>query len=326
MDPILGVLVVVWFVKILAEDAYSAYRGTPNPRVERRVARQRARSRNRAWGALVNYLGDVAEDARDEAAERRRVKRERQRRERELAEAQAEEELAERAELRPHHFVGNGTSPLCAFAYGGDFSFGCGHPKHDPIHIQDVTGDQPVDVDLDDKEETRPSRRIDGQPETETDGRFFDLREFGYTGWIDQDGYAVEGPDFVKSEPVMARPSNVIPFRAPGAATQKENPMTTTTTTAEVTGLDPAIAYADALAEYAGEHGPAGNEGYIGFLTDSKVAGEAITSAHEMQEAFANAQAAAQRHKAELEKQLSVQEAYDSNPDAGDKEFMRNGR
>lgn len=34
------------------------------------------------------------------------------------------------------------------------------------------------------------SRRFDRQPETEADKRFFDLRESGYTGPIDQDGYA----------------------------------------------------------------------------------------------------------------------------------------
>ena len=32
------------------------------------------------------------------------------------------------------------------------------------------------------------SRRPDGRPETAADRRFFDLRESGYTGWIDQDG------------------------------------------------------------------------------------------------------------------------------------------
>ncbi len=40
------------------------------------------------------------------------------------------------------------------------------------------------------------TRRIDGRPETDADRRFFDLRESGYTGPIDQDGYAVtSGPD-----------------------------------------------------------------------------------------------------------------------------------
>jgi hypothetical protein len=45
-----------------------------------------------------------------------------------------------------------------------------------------------------------PSRRFDGKPETDADRRFFDLPESGYTGWIDQDGYAVDGPTFVHSE------------------------------------------------------------------------------------------------------------------------------
>jgi len=39
------------------------------------------------------------------------------------------------------------------------------------------------------------SRRVDNKPETAADTRFFDLREGGYTGWIDQDGNAVEDLD-----------------------------------------------------------------------------------------------------------------------------------
>lgn len=38
----------------------------------------------------------------------------------------------------------------------------------------------------------RPTRRVDGEPETEADTRFFDLRESGYTGPIDQDGYPAD--------------------------------------------------------------------------------------------------------------------------------------
>src|SRR6266511_3934037 len=34
------------------------------------------------------------------------------------------------------------------------------------------------------------TRRVDGKPETDADRRFFDLRESGYRGPIDQDGYA----------------------------------------------------------------------------------------------------------------------------------------
>jgi len=39
------------------------------------------------------------------------------------------------------------------------------------------------------------TRRVDGKPETERDKKFFDLREGGYTGWIDQDGNAVDDVD-----------------------------------------------------------------------------------------------------------------------------------
>jgi hypothetical protein len=35
------------------------------------------------------------------------------------------------------------------------------------------------------------SRRVDGKPETARDRRFFDLRESGFAGPIDQDGRAV---------------------------------------------------------------------------------------------------------------------------------------
>jgi hypothetical protein len=42
----------------------------------------------------------------------------------------------------------------------------------------------------------QPTRRWDGKPETPADTRFYDLRASGYTGPIDQDGYAVtSGPD-----------------------------------------------------------------------------------------------------------------------------------
>jgi hypothetical protein len=45
-----------------------------------------------------------------------------------------------------------------------------------------------------------PSRRFDRAPETESDTRFFDLRESGYDGWIDQDGYATTGPTWLDSD------------------------------------------------------------------------------------------------------------------------------
>lgn len=40
----------------------------------------------------------------------------------------------------------------------------------------------------------RRDRTWDGSPETPAETRFFDLRESGYTGWIDESGYAVACP------------------------------------------------------------------------------------------------------------------------------------
>ncbi|WP_306834825.1 hypothetical protein [Catenuloplanes nepalensis] len=51
-----------------------------------------------------------------------------------------------------------------------------------------------VKADVDDTAAAPRSRCWDGSPESDADRRFFDLRESGYTGWIDQDGYPVEDP------------------------------------------------------------------------------------------------------------------------------------
>ena len=40
--------------------------------------------------------------------------------------------------------------------------------------------------------ESNDSRRVDGKPETAADKKFFDLRESGYDGPIDQDGNKAE--------------------------------------------------------------------------------------------------------------------------------------
>ena len=52
--------------------------------------------------------------------------------------------------------------------------------EHRPLMFRRLRGD-----------EATGTRRVDGKPETDADKRFFDLRESGYTGPINQDGYAV---------------------------------------------------------------------------------------------------------------------------------------
>lgn len=94
----------------------------------------------------------------------------------------------------------------------------------------------------------------------------------------------------------------------------------------EVVGLDQAIGYASGLATFAGEHTPAGNEGYLGRLAGAEVTGDGLASGQAMQDAFAAAGAAATAHTAELIKQKTVQQAYDQDPDAGDKSYLAGTR
>jgi hypothetical protein len=61
------------------------------------------------------------------------------------------------------------------------------------------------------------TRRPDGKPETEADKRFFDLRESGYAGPIDQDGHAVPQPTggttMATSDPARGPASRITPGR-----------------------------------------------------------------------------------------------------------------
>ena len=49
------------------------------------------------------------------------------------------------------------------------------------------------------------TRRVDGRPETAADTRFFDLRESGYDGPVDQDGYKATSGRVVEILAAMRR-------------------------------------------------------------------------------------------------------------------------
>jgi hypothetical protein len=62
--------------------------------------------------------------------------------------------------------------------------------------------------------EVSGTRRLDGEPETDADKRFFDLRDSGYTGPINQDGYAVSDPPAnTPGGPVSMAVSRIAPER-----------------------------------------------------------------------------------------------------------------
>lgn len=265
MDPFLGVMFVLWCIKVLAEDGYATVTGQSNPRLDRRRARQKSRANNPIWTQFVGWLGDVAEDARTEQARARQEKRERE------AEARRKRDLEE-------------------------------HPTVDAEYTIDPDP-QPQPAPAADQEEPRRPR---SHAELTADECDYDICPIHGKGRQQQ------------PEPEQTRP-NQNTGDAPNQNTEGDD-------MSEIQGLDQAIAYAAAVAAMASKHATAGNEGYIGHLTERNVSGEALQSAHDMQAAMSGAMAAAEHHKSELEKQKAVQEAYDQNPDAGDQEFQTAGR
>jgi len=91
----------------------------------------------------------------------------------------------------------------------------------------------------------------------------------------------------------------------------------------EITGLQSAIAYAEAQAHAAEQNSLAGGEAYLSSLQGFEVSGQAIEAVALAQEASSDAAAAWRYAAAELAKQLTVKEAYDAVPDAGSKAFVQ---
>ncbi len=91
----------------------------------------------------------------------------------------------------------------------------------------------------------------------------------------------------------------------------------------EVLNLQQALDYAQAMA--ATHEEVAADEQYLASLTAAKVDGEALASAVAAQEASQVAADMWAAHYREMEKQMVVKEAYDANPDAGDKDFQTGG-
>lgn len=90
----------------------------------------------------------------------------------------------------------------------------------------------------------------------------------------------------------------------------------------EATGLPTAIAYAEAAAQAHDTFATAGSEGYVNALVGFELGDESIGSAREAQEASTNAAAKWAAHAEVLKKQQTGREFYQSNPDAGNKQFL----
>ncbi|MFC6017819.1 hypothetical protein ACFP2T_16580 [Plantactinospora solaniradicis] len=122
-------------------------------------------------------------------------------------------------------------------------------------------------------------------------------------------------------EPKDTRPDAVI-YQFPNPKKiEKEIRMATS----EVTGLSTALAFAQTAADAHASFATGGTEGYTGALAQHGVGDGCISSAKEAQEASSIAAAKWAKHHEDLTAQLNVKEAYQGNPDAGNKQFLLNG-
>jgi hypothetical protein len=304
-------VMIVWLLKNAAMDVSCAIKGTPNPRYE--MKKQKARAAGQSLPAqprygTKDYVMDFVADALAAKTEARRAQAAKKR-----AAEQPIDQLVEATREKPNAGPSSNGNPAGARGITEPPPAKPTTPRPTvPAPVPPSRPAAPIPAPASDPVKPAPQptpARVASQaaPPKPTAGSRIPPAQ------------PVAAP--AESTPAPTMPDNVIPlFRTPN----KEKIMPTVN--GEVTGLDPAISYAKALAHFAGEHGQAGNEGYIGFLANSKVSGDGLQSAHDMQEAFANAQAVAERHAAELSKQKTVQEAYNTNPDAGDKAFQQNGQ
>lgn len=93
----------------------------------------------------------------------------------------------------------------------------------------------------------------------------------------------------------------------------------------EVTSLATAMAYAELASKAHESFATAGAEPYVANLENAGMTGEAVGSAREAAEASATAAAKWAAHRALLEQQMTVKEAYQSQPDAANKDFLLQG-
>lgn len=322
---------IVWLFKNAAMDVMYASSGKPNPRWEHKKAKARAAGQpapvQHRYGTR-DWFDDLLADGLQAQTEWRRRKADAKRQARELAEAELVDE-AEEVDGPAGRPVGDPVDKPVARPAGDEQDpaapAGVVHSNSSYITQEGAgkwawtcrdPGCPGKGFDYDTQEEAQEGAR---QHRCEQAAR-------GEQTSGSADGEAA-GPEQQQSPRPTEAPgeqpwAKVIPFRT----TNQQEEHVSTDVNSEVIGLDQSIAYAHSLATFAGEHGQAGNEGYIAHLTGAKVEGEGLNTAASMQEAFSNAEAAAEAHAAELERQKAVQEAYDANPDAGDKAFQTEGR
>jgi hypothetical protein len=184
-----------------------------------------------------------------------------------------------------------------------------------------------------------PSRRGDGQPETDADARFFDARENGYTGWIDQDGYQVpdvdawiadrQRADLPVIDAELIDPEGEVGYLEPPSAYTDVREPTPVTATPHTTGgsfmTAPAehglTAYQNYAAQLQNSCGDAVSsiETTVASLQNDEFSGDAVAGFQEAGEYFEAAKAAVAKSMAALDRANTVKDAYLAEQGAGNK-------
>ncbi|MEU0493748.1 hypothetical protein ABZ249_31360 [Nocardiopsis sp. NPDC006139] len=104
-----------------------------------------------------------------------------------------------------------------------------------------------------------------------------------------------------------------------GTTTEEDTQMSTTTT--EAIGLDGALAFAQGVVNTSAAN-VSTTETVVAAMTNGKVGASVVGRTQQLMEAMDAVKTIAEQLKADLERMKGVQEQYDANPDAGDKEYV----
>lgn len=178
-------------------------------------------------------------------------------------------------------------------------------------------------LDAEKQRQNATSRRFDGLPETEADRRFFDLRESGYTGWINQDGYPVDDPHtYIAQRHAGALEPSWAHTDVRGPLQGTANPNTDTG------GMHMSAPAEHGLAAYqtyttemqtSCQDAVTSIETTIASLQNDEFTGEAVEGLQEAMEHFQAAQQAIQKSAAALDRANTVKDAYLAEQGAGNK-------
>ncbi|RKR98976.1 hypothetical protein DFP74_6697 [Nocardiopsis sp. Huas11] len=129
-----------------------------------------------------------------------------------------------------------------------------------------------------------------------------------------------DSPDAEIGDPETTEPDiTTVPFTATGGTNQEDTQMSNETT--EAIGLDGAKAFAKGVLETSVANINT-TEAVVQAMENGRVGAAVVGYAQQLMDAMDQVKAAAEVLDAELQKMVSVQEQYDANPDAGDKDYV----